>query len=346
MWDVLTAAELEWKATCRRFAEEVIAPKVRTFDEENRFPAEVHAAAYEAGIMNVGFPVALGGKGLSHRALVVGSEELAAVCSPTAFTLGFNHGALQPVLQAGTTDQKERLVGELLRRRGYASLCLSEPARSGSHLPDVGTRAVRGPGGFAVSGTKCMVGNGTESSLYLVLARAVMDGRDAGLTFFAVPRTEAVHVGPNTDKLGFRCVPTPTVVFDGAQVPEENVIGGVGQAEDVLRRCLDYVRFGGASVILGIVVGALRELPAWLDSRKTWPDEPLGEKSHVKLLLGELFTEVRATRLLLWRAAELLDKGLPCGTETSMAKLYASRLAVRATNELVQLYGWRGIDAG
>jgi alkylation response protein AidB-like acyl-CoA dehydrogenase len=135
------------------------------------------------------------------------------------------------------------------------------------------------------------------------------------------------------------------VEFDGAFVSDDAVIGEVGGAEQVLLHTLDYIRFGGASVILGIVVGALRELGSWLEQRRVYGGERLVDRSHVQLLLGDLFTEVRAVRMLAWRAADLLDAGRPCSLETSMAKLRASQLAVRATNEIVQLYGWRGIDA-
>lgn len=344
MWDLLTPEELALKARCREFAAREIAPRARRYDEANEFPREVHDAAYEAGLMNLGIPVELGGGGVTQRALVVAGEELAAACSPTAFSMGFNHGSLRPVLLHGTPAQRERFVGALIRARRYASICLTEPAASGSNLMALGTRAVKTAAGWAISGTKCMVGNGTVADLFLVLANAVVDGQKRGLTFFAVPRGDGVRVGDNTDKLGFRCVTTPTVDFDGAVVADDCVIGEVGGGERVLLDTLDYIRFGGSSVILGVVVGALREVVPWLEQRRVYGGEPLINQSHVQLLLGELYSEVRAVRMLSWRAADLLDAGAPCSLETSIAKLRASELAVRATNEIAQLYGWRGID--
>src|SRR6185295_15597282 len=113
----------DFKARCRRFADEVIAPHAREYDQANAFPRAVHEAAYAAGLMNVGFARELGGLGYGHRALAVGGEELAAACAPIAFTMGFNHGALRPVLVAGTREQQQVFVRDLLARRGYASLC-------------------------------------------------------------------------------------------------------------------------------------------------------------------------------------------------------------------------------
>ncbi len=346
MWDLLTPPELEWKESCRRFAASAIAPHAREYDERNCFPERVHALAYEQGLMNVAFPEALGGRGLTHRALVIGGEELAAACAPTAFTMGFNHGSLRPVLEAGTEDQKRVFVRDLLARRGYASICLTEEGTSGSSLLEVATRATRTDRGFVLRGTKVMVGNGNVASLFLVLADTVdAEGRRRGLSFFAVPLGPGVRVEPNPEKIGFRCLTTPAVHFEDVLVPADHVIGEVGDAERVLFRSLDHIRFGGASVILGIAVGALRDVVPWLEERKASFGEPLIAKTHVQLELAEVYVEIQAVRLLLWRAAELLDRGRPCSTETSMAKLAASRLAVLATNRVVQMYGWRGIDA-
>lgn len=344
MWDLLSRSERTWKRTCREFAERVIAPQAAGFDRDNRFPREVHDAAADSGLLNVAFPEALGGGGLSQRTLAVGGEELAAACSPTAFSIGFNHGALRPVLLGGTSQQQRRFVRELIERRGYASLCLTEPAASGSNLMALGTRAVRTGAGWSLTGTKCMVGNGTEAELFLILANAVEGGEPRGLTFFAVPRAAGVKVGPNTDKLGFRCVTTPTIELDGVEVGDDCRIGDIGQAEAILLPTLDYIRFGGGSVILGIVVGALRELGPWIERRRVYPGEPLAAKDSVQMLLADLFCELRKVRLMLWRTADLVDAGQPFALEAAMTKLAASRLAVRATSDILQLHGWRGID--
>lgn len=343
MWESLSAEERAFQTACRRFAHEVIAPCYRTYDRDNTFPRAVHDRAYEAGLMNIGFPVALGGKGYTHRMIAIGGEALAEVCSPTAFTMGFNHGALQPVLHAGTDAQKRTFVADLLARRGYASICLTEAAASGSNLFVIHTRADRAGAAWRLSGTKVMVGNGCDAELFVVLADA-WDGERRGPTFFVVPRGPGVRVGPNTDKIGFRCVTTPTIDFEDVEVPDANRIGGAGEAEAILGATLDYIRFGGAAVILGIVTGALREAVSWVEERRVFLGEPLATKSHVQLELADIFTGARAVRGLLWRAAERLDAGLPASLETSMAKLAASRLAVDATNRICQLYGWRGID--
>lgn len=347
MWRELSPELLRWKATCRDFAAQVIAPAQRGHDVANTHPADVIAAAHERGLMDVAFPLELGGRGLSLLHVAVGGEELAAVCAPTAFAMGFNHGALRPVVRAGTPEQRQRFVRDLLARRGHAALCLTEPERSGSHLLGVGTLARRSGAGWSLTGEKCMVGNGVPAELFLVLADAEDErGRRRGPTFFAVPRGPGVEVGPNTDKLGFRCVTTPTVQLREVALDDAHVVGGVGQAEAVLLDTLDFIRFGGASVILGLVVGGLRDVLPWLEGRRVGADEPLVTRGDVQQTLGQLLAEVQAVRGLVWRAAGLLERGEECAVETASAKLLASELAVRATNQVVQWLGWRGIDAG
>lgn len=346
-WRALSPELLAWKETCRAFAREVIAPQVRRWDRENEHPAPVVAEAHARGLADVAFPAELGGRGLSLLHVAVGGEELAAVCAPTAFVLGFNHGALRPVVTAGTPEQRQAFARDLLRRRGHASLCLTEAGSSGSNLLQVGTLARQTERGWSLSGEKVMVGNGTVAELFLVLAETEdARGRRRGASFFAVPRGPGVSVGPNTDKLGFRCVTTPTVRFQEVALGPEHLIGGVGQAEAVLLDTLDFIRFGGAAVILGLVIGGLRDLVPWLEERRVAPDDPLIGKGDVQQELGQLMAEVQAVRGLMWRAAELLDRGQECAVETASAKLLASELAVRTTGWCAQLMGWRGVDAG
>jgi alkylation response protein AidB-like acyl-CoA dehydrogenase len=320
-------------------------PAVRTCDVENRFPSEVHAAAHDHGLTNVCIPSDLGGQGKSQRMIAIGGEELASVCAPMAFTLGFNHGALQPVLRAGTSEQKQVFVRNLLRDRKYASLCMTEPDTSGSTLLSMQTKARNSDSGWVINGRKCMIGVGTEASVFFVFAETETNGTQRGISVFAVPRGPGVEVGENTDKIGFRCVPTPSITFTDVHVPEEHLIGTIGTGDLILLQCLDYMRFGGVSVILGLTVGGLRDIVPVLEQRQVSLGEKLSQKSNIQMALGSYYSEVQSVRLLLWRAAKLIDDGLPYGSETAMAKFRASELAIAATQDFVRFMGWRGLDA-
>lgn len=333
-----------YAARCEQFATEVIADCWRADDAANAFPAAVHAAAREAGLLDAGFAPELGGQGVSHRELAAGGLAMARVCAPTTFTMGFNHGALRPVLAAGTEAQRGRFVAEVLARGGYASWCMTEPGVSGTNLLGIETRAVRSADGWVLTGHKCMVGNGTASELYFVLADAWEAGQRLGPTIFAVPRGDGVEVGENTDKLGFRCLPTPDVRLSGAVVDDECVIGGVGGGFPVLLDSLDYMRFGGGVVVLGLAEGALLDVLPWLDERETWGGVRLADESHVQVTLGRLLARLRAAKGLLMRVADALDAGAPCSEDAAALKLLAADVAIDATAAVMQLFGWRGID--
>lgn len=334
---------LEWQERCSRFAEDVIAPVVRRYDQENCFPASVHVAAREWQLLNQDFPSALGGADLSPVVAVEGAEILARCCAPIAFTMGFNRGALHPVMVAGNPEQQQEFVGRLLREDRYASLCLTEAESSGSNLLELSTTAERTDRGWVIRGEKVMVGNGGVATQYLVLARVQEHGRTRGLAFFVIPRTDAVQVGLNTDKLGFRAVETPTVRFNDVEVSDFHRLGTVGSGEQLVLQALDFIRVGGSAVICGIVAGALADAMTWVQSRQVYGGS-LGSKSHVQIQLGRTYARLQMVRQMVRLAAEQLSAGQAYGESASVAKLEASTLAVEATTQISQLYGWRGID--
>lgn len=332
-WKNLTAESHQWRDKCLQFGREVVAPRYARYDEENRFPSEIHALAHEAGIPNADFSQDLGGQGLSDVDSVIGVEALASTCAATAFTLGFNRGALQPILAAGTLEQKQEFIGRLIRERRYASLCLTERS-AGSNLMETSTVAVRTQRGWILNGEKVMVGNGTVSTQYQVLARAEENGKFLGLTFFIVPRQEGVVVGPNSKKLGFRAVETPTIRFEEVELRDEHRLGQVGSGASVMLDTLHAIRVGGAATILGIVVGTLRELMPWVREREVYGGA-LINKSHIQLALGDFYGRLELVRGMVLEAARLRQQGEPCGHASSIAKLYASELALDVTAEAV-----------
>jgi alkylation response protein AidB-like acyl-CoA dehydrogenase len=342
MWGELSARDQAWIEQCRKFADQVIEPNYRRYDRENAFPTEVHELARVWNLVDAGFPEELGGQGISYRATVAAGEILGAVCAPIAFGLGSNQSTLHPIVIAGTPDQKQRFIRDLLEERGYASLCFTEEG-SGSNLTASVTHAERKGDGWVLNGRKCMVGNGTHATLFIVLADAWVDGEQRGPTLFAVPRHDRVSVGENGDKLGFRAVSTPPVAFDHVEVGDDQLIGEIGGADRLLPPTLDVMRLGGSAVFLGIVVGALRDAAPWLEQRKV-AGGPLLDKSHIQLRLGELYGNLEAARIVLWRAAELADRGEAFTREVTLAKLLSSELAMRASRDVAIMFGWRGID--
>ncbi|MER6999235.1 acyl-CoA dehydrogenase family protein [Streptomyces sp. NPDC000410] len=335
----------EWKRIYRTFAEEVMAPHVRHFDQERAFPTPIHEKAAAEGILNAAFPEELGGAGLSYTDFTEGVSELSAVCPGMTWTLVFNRGALHPVVAAGTPEQKDLFVTQLLKRNGYGALGLTEP-ENGSNLLAATTRAVKTDSGWLLNGAKCMSGNGTVADVFIVLANTVVDSRKRGLSFFAVPRdAPGVTVSDDIEKAAFRCLPTPSVTFQDVALEPVNLIGRAGDGEALLNDLLATIRIGGAACGTGMVAAMLRDALTWAGERRVYPDDRLDTLSHVQLTLGRLYVELVAARKLVKEATGLADQGLPFGKESAMAKYAATELAVRASNEILQLYGWRGIAA-
>lgn len=322
-----------------------MAPHVLRYDEERAYPVAVHERAAAEGILTAPFPEELGGAGLSCSEFAEGVSELSAVCPGMTWTLVFNRGALHPVLAAGTPEQKDRFITQLLQRNGYAALGLTEP-ENGSNLLAARTRAVQTSSGWLLNGAKCMSGNGTVADVFLVLANTVVDSRKRGLSFFAVPReSPGVAVSDDIEKAAFRCLPTPSVTFQDVALEPISLIGGPGDGAALLNDLLATIRIGGAACGTGIVTAMLRDVLTWAGERRVYPDDRMDTLSHVQLTLARLYVELCGARKLLGDATGLADQGLPFGKESSMAKYAATELAVRASNEILQLYGWRGIAA-
>jgi|GEM_PF-3196716 len=345
MWDKeLTDDERHWREICRGFAAEVIEPNYRRYDQSNSFPEAIYNDAIERGLTRFAIPTEYGGLGQSKRCMIICGELMATVCGPSTFCVGFNHGSLRPVFAAGNEDQKREFIRGSIVGNKFVSLCLTESAQSASSLLTIKTRADKTDRGWAITGNKVMTGNGCVADLFLVLAHAYVDGQSRGPTFFAVPKSDAVMVGPNSDKLGFRCVSTPAIEFDGAEVSDDHRIGELGHAPEILLDVMAHMRISGAAVMLGIVIGAVKAVLPWVESRTIAAGNALQDLSHIQLQLGDFWSEVLAVRRLIWHAADVFDAGGNPSTETAVAKLKASELASRATGDILQMYGWRGID--
>lgn len=335
----------EYIERCKHFTKEVISRWYRKYEKLNSFPEEIHKDAHEWNLMNAGFPKELGGHGISHAALAQGGVEMARVCAPTAFSLGFNHGTLRPILREGTKWQKQVFIRDLLENNKYASWCMTESETSGTNLTAIETRAMKVKDGWIINGKKVMTGNGSAASLFLVLADAWEGDRRIGLSIFAVPKTHEIAVGTNPDKLGFRCLPTPDITFNEVFVSDEHVIGAPGAGFPILVDSLDYMRFGGGIITLGIATGALDDLLPWLESRKVYGGERLSDQSHPQIQIGRILGQMTGLEVLVLHVATLLDQGKQIGRESASVKLVGSELAIKTTDIVMQLHGWRGTDA-
>jgi alkylation response protein AidB-like acyl-CoA dehydrogenase len=334
--------ELNYIDSCKEFGDSYLAENYKRYDESNSFAEDIHEEAYKRGILNAAIPLEFGGKGIRHIALAEAGIAMAKTCAPITFSMGFNHGTMRPILMFGTEDQKKRYVTAYVDQREYISWCMTEPDVSGSNLFGIQTTATKTDAGWLIQGTKCMIGNGTRSNLFLVLARTIEDGEFTGLSIFLVPRKKGVSVSENNKKLGFHALPTPTIQFN-VEIPREDVLGGIGFGVDVLIDSLDFMRFGGGIILVGLCKGALNDIKQFATTRQVYGGL-LSEKSHIQINVGTLIARALTVELLLKYVANTLDSGGQCPQESASLKLLGSELAQDVTAESVQIAGWRGVD--
>ncbi len=334
----LSKRQLTWKQSCRQFAREAIAPHAELYDRQASFPEKAHDQAAALGFLNLGFDEELGGRGSNELDLALAIEEMAAACASITLCLSLNHVALQPVLRAGGPAQQKKFLARLLARRGYAALAFDPVLGATS----TAVRALKGEEGWVLSSLERLpVANGDKAELFLVLAQARVDDADSGPSLFAVPRQDGVVLEPPGERMGLRCLGTPRLHLHSVEIEDDHLLGPVGGAAEILGPTFDRMRFLTAICQLGIAVGALRQVMAWL--RRDAHD--LLDLNPVKLRLAELYRGVRQCRLQIWRTARLLEHGLEASAEIADATLQCSELSVRATEAVLRLFARKGLDS-
>lgn len=337
-------SDKDFQLTCETFAQDIVAPNFVQYDRSNSFPESIHAKAQELNLVNICIPQELGGQGYKWKRLEIAGHAISKYCPATAFSMGFNHGSLRPLIIAGTNEQKEEFIKNLITENKYCSICLTEENVSGSSLFEIETTATQTDKGWVINGHKCMVGNGNKSEQFIVLAKTIINGESRGLSLFVVPKDDNVEVSSNTDKLGFRAVTTPSVTFNNVEVPNLNLIGQAGQGAMLLLETLQFFRLGGAIVILGMIDGALQDVIPWIESRKVFGGQRLIDKSHIRLQLGEFYAQYKVLKNMLNSTIEMIERGEQIGDNTAVLKLLCSELSIKVMDSIQQIYGWRGID--
>jgi len=324
-----------------RFADEVIRPIAAEYDEREELPMEVVEKAHASGILNCDVPVEYGGGGLDHLTNVIVLEELGAACAGVATTIGANSLALVPLIIAGTEEQKKEFLEPFCREPGLAAFCLTEP-EAGSDVSAIRTTARRDGDDYVISGTKCFISNGGVSKLYTVFANAAPERGGRGITAFLVPGdVPGVSMGKKEQKMGIRSSNTAEMVFEDVRVPARNILGKVGHGFKIAMQTLDNTRPGIGAIAVGIARAAYECARDYAKQRVQF-GQPIAANQAIQFMLADMATSIDAARLLVWRAAEKLDRGQRATKEAAMAKFYAADVAMRVTTDAVQILGGYG----
>ena len=326
----------------REFAETEIRPHVMEWDEAQTFPMEATKKLGELGMLGVIFPEEYGGAGLSYVDYVHVIEELAVVDSSTALgvaahnSLGTGH-----IYLAGNEEQKKKWLPKLTSGEWLAAWGLTEPG-SGSDASGMRTVAVKDGDDWVINGTKNFITNATYADIAVVLVVTDRSDQKHGITAFAIEMDrDGIRPGKKENKLGMRASDTAELILEDCRVPDANVLGKVGYGFIDAMKVLDGGRISIAALALGIARGAYEAARDYSKQRTAF-GKTISDFQAIQFMLADMATEIEAARLLTYKAAVMKDEGARTTQMSAMAKLYASEVAVRATEKGVQIFGGYG----
>ncbi len=333
------------RRTVRDFAEQEVAPVAEALDREKRFPYEIVAKMGELGWMGIPFPEEVGGAGGDTLAYALAVEELTRVDSSVAITM-CAHTSLgtQPIHQFGSPEQRERLLPDLCAGRRLGAFGLTEP-EAGSDAGNTRTRASLQDGEWVVNGTKQFITNaGTEISGHVAITAVTGSderGRPEISNLIVENGTPGYEPGEPYRKMGWNASDTRPLTFSDCRVPQDSLLGPRGAGFRQFLRILDGGRIGVAAMGVGLAQGALDEALAYAQERRAF-GRPISKFQAIQAKLADLSSEIEAARLLTYKAAWLKDRGRDFTLTAAQAKLKTGRLAVRASEEAVQIHGGYG----
>ncbi|HEV8152978.1 MAG TPA: acyl-CoA dehydrogenase family protein [Solirubrobacteraceae bacterium] len=330
----------QFQETVRDFARQEVAPVAEELDRTKAFPYELVRRMGELGWMGIPFPEDVGGAGGTTLQYALAVEELTRVDSSVAITM-CAHTSLgtQPIHLYGTPEQRERWLPDLCAGRKLGAFGLTEP-EAGSDAGNVRTRARLEDGAWVVDGAKQFITNaGTEISGHVTITARTGEEEISNLV---VERgTPGYEQGEPYRKMGWNASDTRPLTFSDCRVPEDNLLGPRGQGFKQFLHVLDIGRIGVAAMGVGLAQGALDEALAYAKERRAF-GQPISRFQTIQAKLADLATEIAATRLLTYKAAWEKDQGRTFTLTAAQAKLKTGRLAVRATEEAVQVHGGYG----
>ena len=328
--------------SARDFAQQYIKPHVMQWDETQEFPIKVFREMGKLGFMGVLVPEAYGGAGLSYFEYVAIIQEIAKVCGSVGLSLAA-HNSLGTghILLFGNEDQKQKYLPNLATCEWLAAWGLTEP-NTGSDAGNMQCTATRDGDDWVINGTKNWITHGISGDVAVVMTRTGEARAKNNSTAFIVERgTPGFKGGKKENKLGMRASETSEMVFDNCRIPDANRLGKVGDGFKQAMKVLDGGRISIAALSLGIAKGAYEASVQYSKERYQF-DKPISSFQGIAFKLADMATEIMAAELLTNQAADLKDRGLPVTKESAMAKYYASEVAVKASNEAVQIFGGYG----
>jgi len=329
----------------RDLATAEVAPRAEQGERESRFPREVFRLLGNAGLLGLPYPEELGGAGQPYETYLQVVEELATAWLAVGLGVSVHTLTCFPLASAGTADQQERWLADMLGGDLLGAYCLSEPG-SGSDAAALRTRAVADGDEFVIDGVKAWISHGGQADFYTLFARTSgeHDGPDraSGISCLHVPAsTPGVAAGPPEHKMGMRASVTAQMIFEGARVPAGNLVGERDRGFRIALAALDAGRLGIAACATGVAQAALSVAVEYARQRRQF-GHAIVDFQGLQFMLADMATAVAAARSLYLAAARRKDAGKPFGQQAAMAKLFATDTAMRVSTDAVQVLGGYG----
>lgn len=337
----LNEEEELFRSTIQEFAETEIKPLVHEMDEAGEFRPELIQKFFELGLMSIEIPEQYGGSAAGIFLSVLAIEELSKVDPAAAIYVDVHNTLVNNCVLRWSNDEQKARFCPRLATDTLGAYALSEPG-SGSDAFSLETRAVQKGDHWVLDGRKMWITNGAEAGLFIVFATVDPAKGYKGITAFLIDRdTPGFSVGKREHKLGIKASSTTELILDGCKVPNENVLGPIGQGYKVSIETLNEGRIGIGAQMIGVAQGALHAATEYVKERKAF-GKSVSEFQGVQFQLAQAATDLEAARCLVYNAARLRDAGQPFTREAAMAKLFASQVAEKVTSVSLELFGGYG----
>lgn len=337
----LTEEQRAYQDTVRSFAQERMAPFAAEWDETGSFPVATLREAAALGLAGIYCSEDHGGSGLGRIDAALIFEELSAACPSTAAYLSIHNMVAWMIDSFGSDDLRRRYLPRMMPMDILGSYCLTEPG-SGSDAASLRTSAARDGDDYVISGTKAFISGGSETDIYVVMARTGKEGPNGISAILVEDGTPGLSFGKKERKLGWHSQPTTTVTFDSCRVPVTNLLGREGDGFKIAMRGLDGGRVNIAACSLGGARACLDQARAYMRERRQF-GRPIADFQALQFRIADMATSLDAARLMVWRAAHALDSAQPEATQyCAMAKRLATDACFDIVDQALQLHGGYG----
>lgn len=339
-----TEEQILFRDGVRRMVERHVAPIAAEIDENDRFPEELVPIYGDMGLIQLWVPEEYGGPGGNVTLICIAREEIAKVSEACALIAGLNTMFALPIMHYGTEEQKQRFLPLLAEGRTLTAIAISEP-QTGSDVSSIRTMAVRDGDSYVLNGQKQWCSYGSVADYVLIFARTGEGKGREGVSAFIVDvkNTKGVSFGRNERKMGMKGQPNVQIFLEDVRVPAENLLGNEGEGFKTAMRALDLNRptIGAASV--GLAQGAMEAAVDYAKQRRQF-DRAIAEFQGVSFMLADMAIQIEAARCLVYETARIADSGdyANLSMKSSMAKCFASDVAMKVTTDAVQVLGGYG----